>query len=191
MRRRTISCLSAGFTLIEMVVSLGLFSVVMLISLTALLAVSQAQKEAIAAQNNFDNLRFSLEAMTREIKLGSSFDCNGTTPDLDSCPFNPGPGTSRLTFKNGEGTKVAYFIKSNQLIRRTGAPPCNVAPYCAVTAKAVSITRFSFYVSGAPKNDVEQPRITVVIEGGTAGFKPEQTFSFNLQTTISPRGLNP
>lgn len=178
-----------GFTLIELVVSLAVFSVVAVISLSALLTVSYAQREAAAGQNNFDNIRFSLEAMAKEIKAGEDFDCNPVVSGLNNCPY-PSGGRSTLTFVNDLGIRVIYSLASGQLVRRTGVPPCNVAPYCLITAKAVQISRLLFFVSGAPLADSEQPRITIVMEGQTPGFKAGQTARFNLQTTVAARPLD-
>ncbi|MEK9166540.1 MAG: prepilin-type N-terminal cleavage/methylation domain-containing protein [Patescibacteria group bacterium] len=186
---------SSGFTLIEMIVSLSIFSLVMAMSLTALLTVSQAQKQAIGAKNNFDNLSFSLEAMTKEIKAGASFDCIPSTPALDNCPYSvsdPGTGGSALTFINNEGRQVTYSLSpARQLIRQTNTAPCNNAPFfCPISALSVKITRLVFYVSGASLTDNEQPRVTTIMEGQSPGFKPGQLARFNLQTTATPRPLD-
>lgn len=177
-----------GFTLIEMVVSLGIFSAVMLISLAALLAVSQGQKEAIAAQNNFDNLRFSLEAMTREIKTGKNLDCAVSEPGKDCIYPN---GRSDISFLNNEGNTVKYCLAQNQLVRSTGAGTCGSPPKLPITAKEVKITKFAFFVSGAANNDSQHPFITILIEAETAGFKTGEIARFNLQTSVSVRAIAP
>ncbi len=178
----------AGFTLVELVVALGVFAVVAVISLSALLSVSYAQKAAIAAQNNFDNIRFSLEAMTKEIKAGEDFDCNPGISGLHNCPYPAGSDT--FTFLNDRGTQVTYSLVEGQLVRRTSAAPCDVPPFCPITAREVHIGRLLFFVSGAPLADNEQPRVTIVIEGQTQGFKAGQTARFNLQTTVAARPLD-
>ena len=181
---------SAGFTLVELIVALGLFAMVAVISLDALLAVSYAQKEAIAGQNNFDNIRFSLEAMTKEIKAGEDFDCNQGTAGLNNCEY-PSGGRSTLAFSNDQGVQVTYLLTSGQLVRRTTTGPCSTAPsFCPITAKSVQISRLLFFLSGAPLADSEQPRITVVMEGQTPGFKAGLTERFNLQTTVAARPLD-
>lgn len=178
----------AGFTLTELIVSLGVFAAVAVISLSALLSVSYAQKAAIAAQNNFDNIRFSLEAMTKEIKAGKDFDCNPGTSGLNDCSYPSGSGI--FTFINDQGAEVTYSLASGQLIRRTSTPPCNAPPHCPITAREVQIDRLLFFVSGASLADSEQPRVTIVMEGQTQGFKAGQTARFNLQTTVASRPLD-
>ena len=66
---------NAGFTLIEMIVSLGVFTFVILISMGSFLAILGAQKKAIAVGTLQENLRFSIETMLKDIRVGYSYYC--------------------------------------------------------------------------------------------------------------------
>lgn len=66
---------SAGFTLIELMVSISIFSVVMLIVIGALLMLNDANKKAQAMRSIVDNLNFAMEDMTRNIRTGKDFRC--------------------------------------------------------------------------------------------------------------------
>lgn len=66
---------TSGFTLIEMIVSLALFSVVVTISVGGLLVLIAANKQLQEEQNVLTNLSFALDSMSREIRTGTQYDC--------------------------------------------------------------------------------------------------------------------
>ncbi|USN87558.1 MAG: type II secretion system protein [Candidatus Nomurabacteria bacterium] len=66
----------SGFTLIEMIVSLGVFAVVVTTAVGALLAIISANKQLQAEQSIMTNLSFAMDTMTREIRTGYNYYCN-------------------------------------------------------------------------------------------------------------------
>ena len=64
---------TAGFTLIEMIVSLALFSVVVTISVGSLLILIASNRQLQDEQAVLANLSFALDSMTREIRTGSAY----------------------------------------------------------------------------------------------------------------------
>lgn len=74
----------SGFSLIEMIVSLGVFSIVVTTAVGALLVVIATNQQLQAEQTVMTNLSFALDSMTREMRMGSSFFCgsvnNTNTP---------------------------------------------------------------------------------------------------------------
>ena len=66
----------SGFSLIEMIVSLALFSVVVTIAVGALLALIATNRQLQAEQSVMTNLSFALDSMTREIRTGTSYFCD-------------------------------------------------------------------------------------------------------------------
>ena len=173
-----------GFTLLEMIVSVGIFAMAILIALSSLLAITDSQKKAVALQNVLDNLRFSLEAMAKEIRTGSSYHC---APDISLVPQDCAGGAS-LTFLNAEGVTVTYFIQTNnsinQIMKKTGADAA-----WPVTAANVNMERMIFYVSGTGASDQRQPRATIVLEGLVSPTPRTQT-RLNLETSVSQRKLD-
>lgn len=65
----------SGFTLIEMIVSLGVFSVVVTIAVGALLVLIAANRQLQEEQGILTNLAFALDSMTRELRTGSHYYC--------------------------------------------------------------------------------------------------------------------
>lgn len=65
----------SGFTLIELMVSISLFSAVMVIVIGALLALNNANRRAQAVRAVIDNLNFAMEDVTRSIRTSTAIEC--------------------------------------------------------------------------------------------------------------------
>jgi prepilin-type N-terminal cleavage/methylation domain-containing protein len=68
---------AAGFTLIELIVSMAVFSVVITISVGALLTLIASNEQLQNKQSVMTNLSFALDSMTREIRTGTHYFCAG------------------------------------------------------------------------------------------------------------------
>ena len=185
-----------GFTLLEILVAVSLFTVAIFIIIVTLFSISNAQKKALAIQNVQDNMRFAFEAMTKEIRTGKIFHCGTGTPLTNpaNCQF-PNPGAS-LSFLNTAGETVTYQRQGNQLVKSTtGTLPCDeplgpVQDCLKITSpQLVNITRLNFYVDGSVGGDNKQAIATIVMEGEVIGPPGVGTTNINLQTTVSKRGL--
>lgn len=65
----------SGFTLIEMLVSLSLFTVVVTITVGSMLVLINGNRELVNSQSIMDSLSFSMDSMTREIRTGRAYFC--------------------------------------------------------------------------------------------------------------------
>jgi prepilin-type N-terminal cleavage/methylation domain-containing protein len=156
-----------GFTIIEMVVAVGVFAVVITVSLAAFLNVSNIQKRAEALRVINNNLNFSLETMMREIRSGSTYRVGG--------------GGISLTIASVSGGDIIYRLNNGRIEKSvTGSP------FITLTAPEVNITKLLFIREPLPGPQI-QPRITIIING-SAGEK--NVIKLNLQTTISQRKLD-
>ncbi len=66
-----------GFTLIEMIVSLGIFSIIVTMTVGSLLVLISGNQQLQGEQNAMTNLAFAIDSMTREIRTGSNYYCAG------------------------------------------------------------------------------------------------------------------
>ena len=91
----------SGFTLIEIIVSLALFSIVITIAIGALLILIASNRQLQDEQSVLSNLSFALDSMTREIRTGSNYYCaNGGNADSGSSGrylFSCSPSRLNLT----------------------------------------------------------------------------------------------
>ncbi|MDP2676438.1 MAG: type II secretion system protein [bacterium] len=176
---------TSGFTLIEMIVAIGIFTIAMLISTGAILSISAAQKRAAAIQNVQDNIRFALETMAKEARLGYSFHCGSAIDEVLTDPRDCGGGGPSFTFFNARGEVVSYQLRNGQIERWSGPPDNTFFP---VTSQNASIDRLDFYVFGSGVGDDVQPRV-VITARGSATVKG-QSITIDLQTALSQRLLD-
>ena len=65
-----------GFTLVEALVSLGIFSVVVVAASGVILSIINSNKKNQAVSSVVNNLNYSIESMVRDIKTGYRYQCN-------------------------------------------------------------------------------------------------------------------
>lgn len=168
--------MSRGFTLVEMLVSLFIFSVVMVVTTSSLVAIIEANRKAQAAEAVMNNLSFTLDSMIRAIRVGSEYELGVG----GSCS---GGGAAAFDFVDVDGRETAYRLNGGQIERSI-----DDGNYLAMTSPQVAIDRLCFYVEGESSSDGEQPR-TLIIVGGSAGIGRSLT-TFNIQTLVSQRILD-
>lgn len=164
-----------GFTLLEMVVSFGIFAVVIVIAVGAMLAINNAQIKASNIQNIQDNLRFAVESMTKEMRTGKSFLPFGGSP----------PAYAGLTFTRSDSSQVGYCLDGAALKKISGSSQ-NCSLGSAVSGTNVIVEQLVFYVLGQSPGPLDgQPRITVSLRARSAD--PKLATFFRLQTTVTQR----
>lgn len=151
---------SRGFTLIEMTVSLGLFTIIMFIATSAFLSIVNIDRKSRAVRIATDNLNIALEDMSRRIKTGSTYYCGSPdTGGVGDCPA----GNSTFFFTGQDGLRVNYTLTNGAIWRAIGSNPS-----VQVTSSEINITGLKFVVSGsAPLSslDQRQPMVVIVIDG--------------------------
>lgn len=75
-----------GFTLLEAMVAIAIFTIVMVIGISALLNVNNTNKKSQNLRTIMDNLNFTMEDMSRNFKLGSYYHC--VTPNDPTFAMN-------------------------------------------------------------------------------------------------------
>jgi len=71
----------SGFTLIEAMVAIAVFTIVMVIGISALLNVNNTNKKSQSLRTVIDTINFAMEDMSRNFKLGSQYHCvSGSDP---------------------------------------------------------------------------------------------------------------
>jgi prepilin-type N-terminal cleavage/methylation domain-containing protein len=105
-----------GFTLVEMIVSLALFSVVAVIAIGALLKVIDANNKAQSIQSAVTNINFALESMSRDLRTGTGIQCLSSVPTSSTLPN----GTSACTI--GSSNNIIAFYSTR--INTTDSPAC-------------------------------------------------------------------
>ena len=183
--------------MIEMMVSTAIFTVVMVIALGALLAMSESDRKAQTLKAVINNLNFSLDSMSRAVRTGSGYHCGSSSGGDCTAP----PGGTSFYFTNADGGGVAYRLE-NAVTDPNASVVCGQpvlsgclarstdggTTWAAVTAPEVIITNLSFYLlgSGAGGADATQPKLTILLSGYVQVTGTRQT-AFNLETSVTQR----
>ena len=200
---------NGGFSLLEMLVALAVFSIAIFISTGMLLTLSQAQEHATAFQNLQDNMRFALDSMSKSVLVGKNYRCfaaplsdppgfsiadansNGDLDGLeiaDNCNF--GSGVSTFAYQSFPttgyplGRLIVYQMSGAKIMRSV-----NNGNFIAVTDPLLQVDRLMFYATGVAANDQYQPKVTILIHA----FLPVRagnTIDLNLETTVSQRRID-
>jgi prepilin-type N-terminal cleavage/methylation domain-containing protein len=164
-----------GFTLIELVVSVGLFALIMTLAAGSYLIMIGVNRHVQGITTGIDNLAFALETMTRSMRTGTTYDCGV----VGGCPS----GTSSFTFKDAAGTTIVYSLVGTTIYRNNGIA---VSP---LTDPSVTVTSLTFYSYGTSRSpaDYEQSRVTMIVSG-TISSGPGKTEPFTVETGATMRG---
>jgi len=152
-----------GFTVLEMVVAVAVFTVVMTMSMQTILNINDAQKKIKSFRVVSDNLNFALDTMGREIRTGSN--------------YSSADGTA-FSFINAKSENVIYQLFGGQLIRSAfGAE-------FPLTDPNVAITSIDFVLRGELPGDNLQPIVRINLSA-SSGIKDKDRSKIELQTSIS------
>lgn len=169
--------------MLEMIVSLGIFSTAILIILGSILSISDAQKKTISLQTVEDNLRFAVDMMSREIRTGFVYNCEGGS-SASSCPA----GSSIFAFDSVGGARIIY--RWNNVNKSIEESEDGGLTYYPITGSDLKIEKLTFHVFGAENLDLNQPRVTMVIKAFAGEEKIKTRSEFNIQTTVTQRELD-
>lgn len=194
-----------GFTLLETLIALSIFSAVVTISVGSVIQILAVNRQSQSMKIVINNLNMALENMTIDLRFGTHYWCEtGEIWNLDPSAeaeggndSNPDTSCSSITFierkdqdiipSGGERT-INYSLEDNKIIRSIYNDSSSTWEPQSITASpedGLSISKLDFYVHGSESSTNEQPRVLMVVSG-TAG-KEKNTDTFNLETVVSQR----
>lgn len=197
-----------GFTLVEMIVSLMIFSIVVVVALAALVKIIDANKKAQTIHDAVANLSYTLEAMTREVRTGSYLYCAVLASGADlSVPGNQlssqqvascnghngasgqGVGLAFNTNKKGVSCNLmnAYEIVPvavGRFVLKKGTQAACGDPLLFETIVDESIIHIEDYYFHIDNDDF--PLVFMKLSG-IAGQTGNAVTHFSLETAASPR----
>ncbi len=198
-----------GYMLVEIMVSLMIFTMVAVASATALLSIVDANSKAQALKAVMDNLSVAVENISRTVRIGTDIKCLpvsaggslGTeAQDITTCR----EGTKGISFLPQDASdttdRLQYYFK--ETIDAEGKTKGAIyrnrnSQEVALTAPEVIINNVTFYVLASGTTTVQstvssdiqgQARVFVNING-KAGATAFSATPFNIQTTVSQREI--
>ena len=156
-----------GFTVVELLVSMSLFSIIVGIASGVFIQSMRAQRAVVALSAAVSNAQLTIEQMAREIRIGENFSLSG----------------GELNFTNAKGESIIYRLGAEKIERGVNG---NFGP---LTAENVSVKNLGFVLSGNLPDDGRPPKITLIMQIGTKGSQVENSM-INLQVSVSSRVLD-
>lgn len=200
-----------GFTLIETLVSLALFSVVLVISGGTIVSVIDINKRNQAISSVVNNLNYSIDSMIRDIKTGYLYKCDYggtfTIAALKTASVVKNKtcdnSLTLISTISGIETVVQYSLVEssgqNSYIEKKVYPVSGgvESSYSITDKNNVNIESLKFLVKNpdaldctpTASCDYGQPSVAVVIKG-KAGNQNIEVSNFYVQTFISQRLIN-
>ena len=181
-----------GFTLVEILVVLGIFSTISVAVTDIYLLATRAERRVDVEQGLQGNARTALDFITRSIRNGS------IAYDLMPSPI-PSP-VDQITVRTRAGTLFEFFRSADAQLCGTSSPPClmvreGAAQSAALSPAGMVVEDLRFFVS--PPHDPflfdgtlgtyaadAQPTVTIVLILAQAGKSAARV---QVQTTITTR----
>jgi prepilin-type N-terminal cleavage/methylation domain-containing protein len=151
---------SKGYTLIELMVSMGLFAIIMLLASGSYLMMIGLNRQVQGISTGINNLSFALETMTRTIRTGTVYSGGG----------------SEFSVTDANEEFMAYGLNSNNAITQNGIP--------LTDSSSVKITALKFDMTSGYSI---QPQVTITVSGTVPG-KVSQNFT--IETSATMRSLD-
>ncbi len=174
-----------GFSLMEVIVSVSIFSIMILSATQIFSLVIDGQRGAIASQNVQESMKYFLEVIAKEMRMAlpAEFagDCNVASAGQIFYLFE-GVGSDTLYFKNYQGECVVYTsVLDSNLVRRFRINRAGNVGF--ISPSQVSIESLNFILSSAAGT---QPLVSVNISAKSLNSK-QMTTAMSLQTSVSSR----
>ena len=179
-----------GYTLIETVVGIFIFSMVILVAAGTLMSVMRQQRQALKDQELIDSIRGAQEILTRAIRIGYGY----TVVETDNNPVNtsitishpakigvsdcPATPPCLVTYYWAQNAGIGVLYEQNELAT-TGTP---------ITSERINVSRAEFYVTGISSADTMQSRVMIYLEASPIGSATSKTI--RLQTSVAQRVLD-
>lgn len=176
-----ISNVRNGFTIIELLVAMGIFVLLLGVVVGIFLNALRTQRSLVALMAANDNASLALEQMMREIRTGSGF-CIASGNGCSASPVLL--KGSAIRFTNASDATVIYQHDSaNKTILRSGDGGVS---FLAITGNNVEIRNLNFILQ--TPDPVWPPRITLAIRVGLTDPNLA-SIANDIQTTVSAREI--
>ena len=165
-----------GYTLIELIVSVSIFSMVMLIASAAFLALIQLDRQARATNDVVTNLSYVTDSMMRSIRTGTNYLCGS-----GDCATTP---RDAFSFTDSDGRSVSY-ARSGSTVRQCVEGTC-----MAITDPRVQVDTLAFYVQGTAtltQGDRRQPQVVFLISGSLRPNPTSDPVEFTIESAATQR----
>jgi prepilin-type N-terminal cleavage/methylation domain-containing protein len=191
---------SHGFSMIEIIVVLAVFTTVMLAATGMFQNVIQSSRNNTVSLDVQESMRYSLEIMAKEMRnsnyaVGDNQDCTPAVSSDDKSVYSVATGTSvlilttngygdTLFFKNKYKKCVKYYKTNNTIMAEKGDGISTSTQQ--LLPDSIVVNNLQFYLVQFPNGTSTVPSVSMVIDASTKekGFSEQK---IKIQTTITSR----
>ncbi len=166
---------SRGFSLVELMVAVGLFATVMTLATGAYLLMISVNRETQAVTTGINNLSYAVEFMSRNIMTGRTYRCGGATSG----------SSNTFSFKDAAGQDVGYQLSGGAI-----QESINNGTWATITEPGVVVDGLTFTCEGggSRSQDAIQANVRINAYGHViAGSGSGKQRDFALQTLVTMR----
>jgi prepilin-type N-terminal cleavage/methylation domain-containing protein len=181
-----------GFTIIEMMIAIAIFLIVITMGVGALLNANLVHRKSQDMRSIMDNLNFTMEDMSRNIRTGYHYACVRPNDNLNSIFFTNPPQNCQngwgIAFISADGAQWVYYISGGKIHKAIGDLNNDVQLTLGDEVD-INASHSGFTVIGTelpPSND-QQPFVTIRLNG-TITYQGTAT-PFSIQTSVSQRNI--
>jgi prepilin-type N-terminal cleavage/methylation domain-containing protein len=182
-----------GFTLIEIMVSISIFTIIMVSGIGALLTITRSYQASRDISTLSNSIHFAFDSLVRDIRIGDSYYSGSFSASTfpDEYRFNDGISTViNLIGSNQRGHLRYTFDTSGDepILKRyqavDGQPPTD---YPMLTGfDNIDVTNTLFRVVGSDPADNIQPSVFIYLRG----INTDDNSDFIIQTFVSQRSFD-
>lgn len=175
-----------------MMVAVALFSIVIMASTSALLALIDASRKAQALQSVMGNLNTALDGMVRSIRMGGTYHCGNTGAYTAVRDCTGGDILFAFEAFGGSSTTGSdqWVYQYDATTKRLYKSENGGGVYFPMTAPEVQIEDLKFYVVGTTPSDTQQAKVIITVKGTAGADKLKTKTTFNIQATAVQRALD-
>jgi len=176
-----------GFTLVEMLVVVLIFSIVIGATIGVFVSVVRVQRYTLVAQQLLDQTSYVMEYMGRTIRMAKkdlAGDCISLKTNYEKQDI-PETAIEGLMFKDYQKRCKGFFLQDNKLKEYEAE---RIPEVLSLTSSKLKASFFNKNLSGQTQGDDIQPRVTFLLE--IKGMDPSFAPKIRIQTTISQRDLD-
>jgi type II secretory pathway pseudopilin PulG len=182
----------------ELLVVMGLFSATVMMASDIFLISNRAQRRVLAVTAAQADLRFALEAIVREARMGridyAAYAASGGAVPIPS---------DRLIVKGPTGSEEQFYLETSPTVCPAKVTKCIAMTVDGSTPQSLTsignnIDTLAFYIS--PQSDPfladpssglyaanAQPTVTIAVQSRTTGIGAQDVLTVNAETTTASR----
>jgi len=175
-----------GFTLVEILVAVAIFSSVVVVATSILTMSITAQRKILAQQEITDQISYAIEYMGRAMRMAKKDASGSCLQGLSGYNYQLTHGDSGVKFNTYDGNCWEFWLdgSTQQLMVNLGT---DSYPLSSPKIKVIS---FKVQLAGEGQIDNIQPKVTIFLDIKGGGLKQETQPEMKIQTTVSQRNLD-